>query len=252
MVAALLVFLGSGAAVLTIRGTYRASRQEYANAASQYTRKTDQDGSGASNTAGQDHDIEETGKPPVTVDFAKLQADNPQVVAWLYCPGTVIDYPVTQGDDNDFYLNHSYAGGEDQSGAIFVDAQCSPGFIDSNSIIYGHSMQDGSMFGGLEAWKDQEYYDAHPVMWLLTPEASYKVKLFSGYTTSAYSGTYTIFRGQGGDFSAYLAECLAQSDFTASEKPEEDSRCVVLSTCAYDFDEARYVLHGMLEQAGTQ
>ena len=131
------------------------------------------------------------------------------MVAWLYCPDTSIDYPVTQGSDNEFYLHHSYTGAEDQSGAIFVDAQCSPGFVDANSMIYGHSMMDGSMFGGLEAWEKQEYYDEHPVMWLLTPQADYKVKLFSGYTTSAYSDTYTIFRGPGSDFSDYIAQCLA-------------------------------------------
>lgn len=257
MAVALLVFLGSGAALFTIHGTYESSRRGYADAAAEYTRKAGAEGAGMSNmdetTGGQAAAVaRETEQPPVTVDFGRLQADNPQAVAWLYCPGTAIDYPVTQGSDNEFYLHHSYAGTEDQSGAIFVDAQCTPGFTDSNSIIYGHSMKDGSMFGGLEAWKSQEYYDAHPIMWLLTPQASYKVKLFSGYTTSAYSDTYTIFRGPGSDFSAYLDDCLEQSDFTAAEKPTDDGRYVVLSTCAYDFDEARYVLHGRLEQVGTQ
>ncbi len=258
MILALLVFLGSGVAVFAIRRTYKASRQSYADAASAYTQKTDIDGNittsnmdeAEDNSAASD--IDDAGRPPIIVDFERLQGDNPQVVAWLYCPGTAIDYPVIQGVDNEFYLHHSYTGAEDQSGAIFVDSQCSPGFTDSNSIIYGHSMKDGSMFGGLEAWEDQDYFDSHPVIWLLTPQENYKVRLFSGYTTSAYSNTYTIFRGPGSDFSAYLAECLAQSDFITEDRPSDDSRCVVLSTCAYDFDEARYVLHGRLEQVGTQ
>lgn len=254
MAVALLVFLGSGGAVLAIKGRYLASRQGYDEAAAEYTQKI----GSAEGDAGDDKDNTASGapaaedEPPITVDFARLREDNPQVVGWLYCEGTVIDYPVTQGSDNDFYLHHSYTGAEDQSGAIFVDAQCSPGFADYNSIVYGHSMNDGSMFGGLEAWEDQAYYEAHPVMWLLTPEADYKVTLFSGYTTSAYSDTYTIFRGPGSDLSAYIESCAAQSDFSASSEPSGDGRYLVLSTCAYDFDEARYVLHGRLEKVGTQ
>lgn len=258
MIAALLVFLGSGGAVLVIQNNYRASRQGYADAAAEYTQRLENNGGtggGAASGDGAGGGAASTGEaeqPPVTVDFERLQKDNPQVVAWLCCPGTDIDYPVMQGEDNDFYLHHSYTGAEDQSGAIFVDAQCAPGFADSNSVIYGHSMKDGSMFGGLEAWKEQGYYEEHPVMWLLTPDASYRVRLFSGYTTSAYSETYTIFRGPGSDLEAYLAGCLARSDFTAGEELPGDGRYVVLSTCAYDFDEARYVLHGRLEKINTQ
>lgn len=259
MAAALLVFLGSGAAVLSIQVNYRASRQVYAEAAAEYTQKTDsqpidsRSGPSAEGGAeGQTATSAETEQPPITVDFERLQAENPQVVAWLYCEGTAINYPVMQRSDNDFYLHHSYTGAEDQSGAIFVDAQCAEGFADSNSIIYGHSMNDGSMFGGLDAWKDQDYYEAHPVLWLLTPDVNYKVTLFSGYTTSARSETYTIFHGPGDDLNAYLDKCAAKSNFDAAEGPGKGGRYVLLSTCAYDFDEARYVLHGRLDQAGAR
>lgn len=253
MAVALLVFLGSGGAVLAIQGRYRVSRQGYAEAAAEYTQRYESTaGSEAADSGGGDTSSRETEQPPVVVDFARLQEDNPQAAGWLFCEGTAIDYPVMQCGDNDFYLHHSYTGAEDQSGAIFVDAQCAPGFADSNSIIYGHSMRDGSMFGGLESWEDQGYYEAHPVMWLLTPEASYKIRLFSGYTTSAYSDTYTIFRGPGSDLSDYLASCLAQSDFRADVELPDSGRYVVLSTCAYDFDEARYVLHGRLEKVDAQ
>ncbi len=253
MAAALLVFLGSGGAVLAIQGNYRASRQGYAEAAAEYTQKQESSGTGSSEAVVLGEapgDISE--RPPISVDFEQLQEDNPQAAAWLYCEGTSIDYPVMQGSDNDFYLHHSYTGAEDQSGAIFVDAQCTPGFADYNFIIYGHSMRDGSMFGGLESWKSQEFYEEHPVMWLLTPEADFRIRLFSGYTTSAYSETYTIFRGPGDEFTAYLDRCQKSSDFTSDEILEADGRYVVLSTCAYDFEEARYVLHGRLEQVDMQ
>lgn len=246
MAIALLVLIGSGSAVLVIQGRYQASRQAYEVAAETYVLPAVQEGGDevALETAGA---LEE--KPPITVDFAQLQADDSQVAGWLYCPDTEINYPVMQGSDNDFYLHHNYTGAADQSGAIFVDAQCAAGFADANSIIYGHSMRDGSMFGKLNAWKDPAYYADHPVMWLLTPEQNYRVRLFSGYTTAATSGTYTIVYEQGEELEQYLANARYSSDF-ATDFALDGEHYVVLSTCAYEFDQARYVLHGMLEPVG--
>ena len=83
-------------------------------------------------------------------------------------------------------------------------------------------------------------------MWLLTPEQDYKIVLFSGYTTSATSDTYTIFEGPSQELDAYLAKCREQSDFSMEVELDSEGRYVLLSTCAYVFDNARYVLHGML------
>ena len=107
-------------------------------------------------------------------------------------------------------------------------------------------MKNGSMFATLDHWAEQEYYEGHPVMWLLTPEQDYKIVLFSGYTTSASSDTYAIFDGPCQELDAYLIKCRSQSDFSAEVELEGDSRYVLLSTCAYVFDNARFVLHGKL------
>ena len=112
-------------------------------------------------------------------------------------------------------------------------------------------MNDGSMFAGLVLWRDHAYFEEHPFMWLLTPETDYKVVLFSGHAVSAYSDIYTIFRGPMPEFTAYLEENLARSDFNALVgELDPEAHYVVLSTCAYDFEEARYVLHGKLEPVG--
>lgn len=261
MAAALLVFLGSGGAVLMVHGQYQQSRRGYASAADAYTSQvvansfSSENASladGSADSAETSHESENQRIAPIAVDFASLQAEAPDVIGWLYCPDTVIDYPVVQGSDNDFYLHHNYRGDADQSGSIFVDAQCAPGFAGPNTIIYGHSMKDGSMFGELEKWEDQAYYQAHPVLWLLTPEGDYRVQLFSGYTTEATSDTYTVFSGPSEDFTQYLIQCQAQSDFSSDVVLDRDGRYVILSTCAYDFDGARHVLHGMLEPVAAQ
>lgn len=184
-------------------------------------------------------------RAPLVVDFAKLQAENEEVQGWIYCEGTPINYPVVKGEDNSFYLNHSYDGKESASGAIFMDVSNRSGFADANSILYGHHMKNGSMFAGLEKWADQEYYEEHPQMWLLTPEGDYRIVLFAGYTTRSDSETYTIFTDFCPEMEEYLKKCMEKSDFRA-DLEKAGQKFVVLSTCAYSFEEARYVLHGIL------
>ena len=184
---------------------------------------------------------------PITVDFDALKAVGSDIVGWIYCPDTIINFPVVKGSDNTYYLKHSYDGEYCYSGSIFVEQLNSADFSDPNTIIYGHNMKDGLMFGKIDMWADQSYYDAHPDIWLLTPERDYKIRLFSGYTTPAGSDSYQVFSDFGEDFSAYLSMALEQSDFVSPVEPGEEDCCVMLSTCAYVFTNARYVLHGVLQ-----
>ena len=243
-----LVFAGSGGAVLVAQQKYAKSQRVYDQAAEKFTKKIEQQ---EASSGGQNQKEGEGPLTPFTVDFDLLRGVNPEVVGWIYCEGTKINYPVCQGTDNEYYLHYSYEKQEDNCGAIFADAQTAPGFVDSNTVLYGHNMNDGSMFAGLELWRDQAYFEEHPFMWLLTPETDYKVVLFSGHAVSAYSDIYTIFRGPMPELTAYLEENLARSDFNALVgELDPEAHYVVLSTCAYDFEEARYVLHGKLEPVG--
>ncbi len=244
----LLVFLGSGGAVLVVQQDYAKSQKVYAQAAEKFTTTLDES---EISSGGQTHQKGEGPLTPFTVDFDLLQGVNPEVVGWIYCEGTKINYPVCQGTDNQYYLHYSYEKLEDNCGAIFADAQTAPGFADSNTVLYGHNMNDGSMFAGLELWRDQSYYDEHPIMWLLTPETDYKVVLFSGHAVSAYDEIYTIFRGPMPEFTAYLEENLAKSDFYADVgELDPNAHYILMSTCALDFVDARYVIHGKLEPVG--
>lgn len=251
MVLLLVLFFGAGGTIVTTQLRYEKSREIYVQAAESYTGKKESPASApGSQSDGQggaaSSQKEETA--PISVDFDALQKINPEVVGWLYCEGTNLNYPVMHGSDNLYYLSHSYDRQEIRSGAVFLDAQSAEIFRDSNTVIYGHSMSDGSMFSKLEDWKDQAYFEKHPVMWLLTPSEDYRVTLFSGYTTSAYSDTYTIFQNPCRQLEDYLSKVKAQSDFTAQVSLGKDEHYVVLSTCAYEFDDARYVLHGKLSK----
>ena len=183
---------------------------------------------------------------PISVNFRSLKAVNEDVKGWIYCPDTIINYPVLYGATDDTYLRHTYEKEYNIAGSIFIESENDPDLKDYNTIIYGHHMNDGSMFAGLDRWAEQTYYDEHPVIWLLTPKQDYMIVLVSGHTTSAYSDTYRIFDEPGDEFTDYVLDFLGKSDFKTDLLLPLDGHYVVLSTCAYVFDNARYVLHGLL------
>lgn len=96
----------------------------------------------------------------IPVDFEALQAENPDIYAWITIPGTNVDYPILQREgDNGYYLNHSVDGAGSIAGAIFTEDYNSKDFTDPNTIIYGHNMKNGSMFRTLHNYSDREFFD---------------------------------------------------------------------------------------------
>ena len=193
-------------------------------------------------------EAEETPAEPAwpEVDFAALAAVNPDVTAWLYGPDTGISYPVVQGTDNDYYLDHLFDGTANGAGCLFVDASCRPDFSGRNTVIYGHRMKNGTMFAALGNYQEQAYYDAHPVFLLLTPEGRYVVELFSGYVADTAESAWTLDFSDEQAYQAWLEEVVEKSAFSSEVSPGAEDRVVTLSTCSYEFENARFVLHGVL------
>lgn len=182
------------------------------------------------------------------VDFESLQKINPDVVGWIYIEGTKINYPVVQGTDNEYYLKHLFNGEWNGSGCIFLDAGNSSDFSDRNSILHGHHMKDGSMFRGLAEYKNQEYYDEHQVVLFLTPEKNYEVQLFSGYVASTDADAWTIHFSSDSEVEEWLQGVKKRSCFTSRVTPAATDRILTLSTCSYEFSDARFVLHGVIRE----
>ncbi len=118
------------------------------------------------------------------MDFGLLQAENPDVVGWIYCPDTEVNYPILQSEDNNYYLRRRSDGAYHIAGSVFANCRNAPGLSNENMILYGHNMSNGTMFALLPQYARQEFYDHHPVWYLLTPTANYKVELFAGFVTS--------------------------------------------------------------------
>ena len=182
---------------------------------------------------------------PIEVDFEILWETNEDVVGWIYCEDTPINLPLVQAEDNDYYLHRLIDGTWNISGTLFVDYRNAGNFSDINTIIYGHNMKNKGMFGTLSNYKEQSYYEDHPVMWLLTPDENYKVELIAGYVTPSTSEIYSF--GQTEEEVLALAEqSIGKSTFISDFQVSQGDRYVTLSTCSYEYDNARYILIGRL------
>lgn len=192
---------------------------------------------------------EETHMPrvqaPISVDFAALQAEHPDIIAWLYGEDTPIHDPVVQAQDNDYYLRRLLDGSWNTAGTLFLDYRNAPDFSDGRSIIYGHSMKDGSMFGSLLEYRDPAYYQAHPSLYLLTPEGDYRVEFVAGYEVADNSMLYAL-PDSASQREELLQYAMEHSTFDSGVQVTPEDRLLMLSTCAYDFEGARFVLLGVL------
>lgn len=180
------------------------------------------------------------------VDWKALKKVNPDVQGWLYQKGTVINYPVVQGTDNDTYLHTRFDKQWSGGGTLFVDCRMEKDFKGFNSIIYGHHMKDGSMFRSIRGYtKEDGYYDKHKTLELATPHGNYHLVVFSAFITKAtdedtYKMTYDEAEKQ-----AYIDWAWERSELPITRDSVDvtkNDRLVTLSTCAYDYEEARYIV----------
>ncbi len=222
----------SGYRLWSIFHEYHEGEKQYEQTANSYVHQKDPD-----NT------MEENGpqKCPISVDFEGLLAQNSDVVGWIYSEGTQINYPVLRGSDNEQYLHHMINGEYNSAGSIFMDFRCEPDLSGFNTIIYGHHMKNGSMFASLHQYTKQEFYDEHKCMWYLTPDHIYRLDVIAGYVGDAEAEIYTLFVDRD-ELNSYLSFATASSNFVPEEVPQDVNGIVALSTCSYEYDDARYVV----------
>jgi sortase B len=181
-----------------------------------------------------------------SVDFAELSRMNPDIVGWLYCEGTKINYPVVQGSDDEYYLDHLFDGTQNANGCLFLDSRVGASFSSVHSIIYGHHMRSGAMFAALDGYKRQSFYETHPTMLLITPAATYEVQLFTAYVADPSEDAWEVSFANDGEIQAWIDAAIARSTFTSDVKPTPGDRLLTLSTCSYEFGDARFVVVGIL------
>lgn len=186
------------------------------------------------------------------VDFDALTKINDDCVAWICIPDTAINYPVVQGTDNSYYLKHLIDGKWNSAGCIFLDSRVASDMSDRHSIIYGHHMKTGTMFSGLTKYKKQQYYNEHPEALLITPEKTYRIEFFAGYVAQVSNPAWQISFESDENFETWINNTKGQSWFESPIFPAVTDKILTLSTCSYEFDNARFVLHGVIKEQKTK
>ena len=185
-------------------------------------------------------------KPPIEVDFDKLKSVNEDVVGWIYVDALPdISYPIVKGKDNQTYLHQTYEKNYNFAGTIFVDYENSGDFSDCNTLVYGHNMKNGSMFGHLKKFRENDkLYKQDKYFWILTPERNYRYEIITAYTTGVNSDTYTLFKGPGEEFEKYLETIKGYSEIQTDDTDLTiKDRIVTLSTCTGN-ESTRFVVQG--------
>lgn len=186
----------------------------------------------------------------VKINWEALEKENPDIVAWLYCKDTVINYPVVQGTDNTFYLNRMFNKDWNVKGTLFVDYRDEAPFENFNTVIYGHRMKDGSMFKCLGEYRDTEgYYKKHKKMKLYTKEKQYELQLFGAATIPSDSDMYNMWLTEDGEKQEYINWILENNEipgYDGSVQVSSSDKLVMLSTCTYEFENARLCVWGKL------
>lgn len=182
-----------------------------------------------------------------------LQDVNPDVIGYIYIefsPTEVISYPVVQGDDNEYYVTHAYDKSEIRSGAIFLDYRNS--FIlpeNRASVMYGHNMNNGAMFNRLTNYKQRGYFDNTKIT-VYTINGVYTYEVFAAYNTTTASNASDIRFESDEAFVDFCYELEKRSIHKKNMKFYDDDTILTLSTCLNTYDEARFVVHGVLVSIG--
>ena len=234
----LIVFLGAIAALGYIGWGYFSADKGYQEVATQAIVAEEKDFDAAIEAGLSLNDLE--------VDWDYLRSVNPAVVAWVYMPGTRINYPVVQGKDNDEYLWTDFNLQSSRCGSIFLDAANNPAFTDMNNVMYGHHMNDGSMFACISnELASNEEFNKHRTVYVLTPQLNYKCTSFSVVITDGWDLlVQTTFKDEE-ERTSYVQDKIDRSVVQPSEgmpTAKDVKRLFTFSTCDYTRDNGRAVL----------
>lgn len=178
------------------------------------------------------------------VDFDSLCAINSDVIGWLEMEAIPsISYPMVQGEDNDYYLHRTFQRTDNFAGSIFIDYMNKKDFSDHNTIIYGHNMKDGSMFGVLKNYRDPNVYDKSPYFWIYTPDYIYKYQISTFEEVPYDSPAYQIVFDTNEDFQEYLYRMQDMSEKKTGVELTGEDEIVTLSTCTGN-EATRFIVQG--------
>ena len=189
--------------------------------------------------------------PEKSIDWDMLHAENEDIYAWIYIPGTEVDYPILQHKTEDnFYLDHNIDGSTGYPGCIYTQLRNKKDFTDFATIIYGHNMKDGTMFQSLHNYEDKSFFEDNPYIYIYTPDKVFVYQIFAAVTFHDRNILIHYDMEQTSDRAGYINDikaCNAMTDqYDDTVTVNTESRIVSLSTCIGSKPENRWIVSGVL------
>ena len=179
------------------------------------------------------------------LDEARARTNNSDIVAYLFIEGTNVSNVVLQGPDNAFYLYRDMFGNHNVNGSLFLDHRNSPLFDDPNTIIYGHNMNNGTMFHNLRYYMNRDFFEAHPHITVITDDRVFVYEIFSVFRTGIYFD-YIQVDFEEGEFEALLTEITRRRAYDTGITANADDNILILSTCTNVTEDTRIVVAARL------
>ena len=182
-------------------------------------------------------------------EFCALFEVNPDIVGWILVEDTNIDYPVTQRpSEKDYYLKRDFYGKHSSRGCIYAREECDIFSPTGVVTLYGHMMKDGTMFGYLHNFDSQSYYENHPVFYLLTPGRNYRMDIICTAVVPNDSWIYAM-QMEEAQLQSWLNKVEDASLIDPISPVNRDAgQYLTLSTCSYEYEDARFVVIGSLKK----
>ena len=182
----------------------------------------------------------------------ELKKENPDIVGWIEIEGTNISYPVMQGVDNEYYLNHNYKNEKTANGSIFLNKNCDLNLPSTNLLIYGHNMKNGEMFTDLLKYASETYYENHPTIRFTTNKEDEEYEIFAVFKSKVfYKSDTNVFRYYNfinaeneEEYNTFVENAKSISLYDTNITPNYKESLITLITCSYHVEDGRFVVIG--------
>lgn len=190
--------------------------------------------------------------PEMDIDFAEFQEKtNEDIYAWIYIPGTAIDYPILQHPtDNSYYLEHNLNGSTGYPGCIYTENYNTRDFSDPNTVVYGHNMKNGTMFAGLHKFEDSRFFEEHPYVYVYTEDGLLVYEIFAAHISGDEHILLTYDFENELVFQYYLEDIYENRGMNSNVREDvevsAENHILTLSTCISGKPNNRYLVQGVL------
>lgn len=176
------------------------------------------------------------------VDYAKMKEHNSDFVAWIYGCGGIINHPIVECSDSQYYLKHDFDKKSSPYGCVYTET-LDDIFIKSDTAIYGHHMKNNTMFYKFVEYKNEEYYREYPAVYIFTEQGDRRYEIFSAYYLPVSKLEELQKETEGMTKAQTIEHLKSRSLYDTGVEVNEDDYILTIVTCEYSTGNSRMVIH---------